>query len=97
MIMKIANYMEDVTANILSDLLKRDEYKRLAGDEKIKLDILAFALNRLPPKYVVTERGHVYTKLNELREQFKTNILVEITKAIQHVESNISNNNNYEK
>jgi competence protein ComFB len=95
--MKIANYMEDVTANILSDLLKRDEYKRLAGDEKIKLDILAFALNRLPPKYVVTERGHVYTKLNELREQFKTNILVEITKAIQHVESNISNNNNYEK
>ena len=85
MIMKIANYMEDVTANILSDLLKRDEYKRLAGDEKIKLDILAFALNRLPPKYVVTERGHVYTKLNELREQFKTNILVEITKLSNKV------------
>jgi len=53
--------------------------------EKCKLDIAAIALNNLPPKYVVTKKGEVYTKIDEMERQFEVNVIKEVTKAINIV------------
>ena len=45
------------------------------------MDIASKALNDLPPHYVVTEKGEVYSKINALRQQFEVDVISAITKA----------------
>lgn len=45
------------------------------------MDIAALALNDLPPKYVATEKGELYSKVNSLRNQFEVDVIAAITKA----------------
>jgi len=77
--------MEDVVLNSLNLILEKEE---MCKCEKCKLDIMALALNRLPPKYVVTEKGRIYTKLAELELQFKADVIRELTKAVEVVKNN---------
>jgi competence protein ComFB len=49
--------------------------------EKCLLDIAAIALNDLPPKYVVTKKGELYSKINTLGQQFEVDVVSAITKA----------------
>ena len=86
--MQIVNFMEETVKRSLEELLAEPAYQGLKLDEKARLDILAYALNHLPPKYVVTERGHLFTRVEEMRQQFRTDILVELSKAIEKVRSN---------
>jgi competence protein ComFB len=81
----LTNYMEDAVRSVLEEMICDEAYQNLTMDPKLKLDVMAYALNRLPAKYVVSDRGHLYTRVQELRQQFKTDIVVELTKAIQHV------------
>jgi len=85
---RLVNYMEDAVKSILEEMLKEDAYQGVAQDEKVRMDVMAYALNRLPPKYVATQRGHIYTRVQELRQQFRTDIIVELTKALQRVLAN---------
>lgn len=84
--MKVYNYMEDIVSDELEKLLGS------AGDickcQKCKLDMAAWALNRLPPQYIVTEKGRVFTKLNEQNIQFQVDIMREVTKAILNISRN---------
>ena len=86
--MHLNNFMEEAVNRSLEELLQEPAYVSLKLNDKIKLDILAFALNHLPPRYVVTEKGHLYTRVDELKQQFRTDIIVELTKAIQRVVEN---------
>jgi competence protein ComFB len=86
--MNLVNYMEDAVRSVLEEMLQEEIYAHLAENERVRLDVMAYTLNRLPPKYVATQRGHIYTRVQELRQQFKTDILVELTKAMQHVMAN---------
>lgn len=86
--MQLVNFMEEAVKRVLEDLLKEDTHQSYQFDEKIKLDIMAFTLNHLPPRYVVSEKGHLYTRVDELRQQFKTDIIVELTRAINQVKAN---------
>lgn len=86
--MQLVNFMEETVKRSLDDLLLESPYKDMGIDSKAKLDILAFALNHLPPKYVVTEKGHLFTRVAEMRQQFRTDILVELSKAIEQVKKN---------
>ena len=83
--MRLHNYMEDIVLNNLNLLLEKEN---MCKCEKCKLDIMALALNRLPSKYVVTHKGHIYTKLAELELQFKADVIRELAKAIEIVKSN---------
>ena len=85
--MSMHNYMEDIVGETLDILIsERDD---LCKCDKCKLDIAAMALNKLSPKYVVTSKGRVYTKLNELEFQHRADILKEVTKAIEFVRVNL--------
>jgi len=84
--MKIQNYMEDVVQDELELLLS--ERENVCSCQKCKYDIMVMALNRLPPKYVITNRGRLYTKLSEQETQFKADVVKEVTKAISQVSRN---------
>ncbi len=86
--MQLLNFMEEAVKHALEELLTESSYQSLKLDEKAKLDVMAFALNHLPPRYVVTEKGRLYTRVDELKQQFKTDIVVELSKAIQQVKAN---------
>jgi competence protein ComFB len=80
--MLFRNYMEDAVDATLDEIL---EFKDSCNCERCRSDIKALALNHLPPKYVVTDMGYVYTKVNELATQFRTDITVAITNAMKMV------------
>lgn len=84
--MEISNYMERIVTENLEWLLAEKE--DICKCYKCKLDMMIWALNRLPPKYVVTEKGRMYTKLKEQEIQFKVDVVKELTKAIMRVSRN---------
>ncbi len=86
--MQLVNFMEEAVKRVFEELLQEAPYRSLPFDEKTKLDILAFTLNHLPPRYLVSEKGLLYTRVDELRQQFKTDIIVELTQAIDRVKAN---------
>jgi len=84
--MKIQNYMEDVVQDELEQLLA--ERTDVCKCQKCKFDMMVWALNRLPPKYVITDRGRLYTKLKEQEVQFRADVVQELTKAIATIKQN---------
>ncbi len=81
--MNLHNTMEKAVFNIIDNVLsKRDD---ICKCDKCKLDIIAIVLNNLPPKYVVTEKGELYSRVDEMEVQFGADIIKEIVKAIDIV------------
>lgn len=80
------NYMEEVVDTTLEEILSRRD--DVCKCERCRMDIKALALNHLPPKYVVTDKGYVYTKVNELESQFKADVTVAVTNAMKVVRKN---------
>ncbi|MGE5473583.1 MAG: late competence development ComFB family protein [Ignavibacteriales bacterium] len=76
--LNIKNYMEEVVYGLFDDVLK-DLNVCTCG--KCRMDIAAIALNQLPAKYIVTEKGELYSKINTLRQQFEVDVISAITKA----------------
>ena len=84
--MLFKNYMEEVVDSTLDEILShRDD---ICKCERCRMDIKALALNHLPAKYVVTDMGYVYTKINELEAQFKADVTVAVTNAMKVVRAN---------
>ena len=78
------NYMEDIVDAKLSQLLPK---LGVCPCERCRLDILAYVLNKMPPKYVVTRKGTIYAKLNLLLSQFDVDIVSLITQAASMVKA----------
>ncbi len=83
---ELSNYMEKLVFN------KYDEVKRsrpeLCDCEQCKLDICAIALNNLAPRYIVSNKGEIFTKLDMMETQFGIDVLMAIGKAIAIVSEN---------
>ena len=82
---KLYNMMETVVGEALQDVLQHEQ--DLCKCEECQLDIMAIALNNLPPTYVGTQKGELYSKLNALSNQFLSDAYREITKAIEVVKN----------
>lgn len=82
----IKNYMESVVDTWLPKIICN--YKDICTCERCIDDIKAIALNGLKPAYIATHKGEVFTKLNELKTQFGTDTIRELTKAIEIVSKN---------
>jgi competence protein ComFB len=83
--------MEEVVGDELELLL--GEKDDLCTCQKCRYDMMVWALNRLTPQYVVTDRGRLYTKLSEQETQFKADVVKVLTRAIQHVAKNPQHDN----
>lgn len=81
--MGLHNLMEDVVRRLLLDLAQKDERLKESG-EKLHSDIMAIALNNLPPKYVSTAKGEMFAK-TQISKQLESDAYLEITRAIEKV------------
>lgn len=75
---QIKNYMEEIVFNQMKEVLQDIN---MCTCDKCIMDIAAIALNDLPPKYIVTEKGELYSKINALKQQFEVDVIAAITKA----------------
>lgn len=64
--MPIVNVMEIFVDQKMKEILPTVE---CCTCEKCLDDIRAMALNKLPPKYVSTDKGKLFSKLNSLKEK----------------------------
>ena len=87
----LENYMEVIVFNLIDDLMAKCDCCKC---EICRMDIAAYALNHLQPKYVVTRKGEVYSKVNELLYyQYNTDITLAILDAIKVVSANPRHHN----
>jgi competence protein ComFB len=56
--------------------------------EQCRYDMACMALNNLRPNYFVSKHGSVYAKLVELSQQSRTDVLIEVTRAVDRVSNN---------
>jgi len=55
--------------------------------EKCKADIIAYALNNLKPRYVVSYKGETFARAEFIGQDHNINITVEVVKAVSVVSS----------
>ena len=79
--MSVKNLMEDVVKSTIDELLKEEKY--FEGASKYKQDIAAYVLNRIPPKYVTSERGILHGRLEaKFLFQQRTDVIFLIHEAL---------------
>ena len=80
--MSFRNLMEDITRAAVEEVIKKDN--ELTQINSNVDDIAAYVLNRVPPKYVTSERGMLHGKLQaRLATQQKTDVFMLIYEAIE--------------
>lgn len=75
---KLINIMED---NVIRAVNKTAPELNCCTCDKCKAELAAYVLNRIPPKYVDTEKGALYTKANHMSADFDMKVLLEIAQA----------------
>lgn len=80
------NYMEQVVHEKLEELLKgRTD---ICTCDQCKTEMITYALNNLPPRYVSSIKGEVFNKIDELDAQQNADISKALAKAVKVVSSN---------
>ncbi|MDN5346490.1 MAG: competence protein ComFB [Clostridia bacterium] len=82
----LKNYMEDCVWELLDKVLEQDP--AACRCPACRYDMVALALNNLPPRYVVREKGEVYSKASMLEIQHRADIYTALTKALAIVKQN---------
>ncbi|BCN31478.1 late competence development ComFB family protein [Anaeromicropila herbilytica] len=78
--------MQIVLKNVTEDIVIK-KYEQMKNTfigckcERCKLDIIAYALNHLPPKYVITSEGELIAHLEAEQTQFDTDLTTLMIKA----------------
>ncbi|AZR73567.1 competence protein ComFB [Anoxybacter fermentans] len=84
--MKIKNYMERIVVEKLDELLQgRTD---ICACEQCRTEMVTYALNHLPPRYVSSHRGEVFTKLDDMNTQNIADVSKVLVKAIEVVSTN---------
>lgn len=78
------NMMEAFTEEVLEEV--KDELNCCLC-EQCRNDIIALALNQLPPRYVVTHAGGAISKADTLRIQHLTDVRTALVRASQVIGS----------
>lgn len=81
--MQLKNYMEIAVSNALEQVLAN--IPNVCRCDRCKMDMMALALNRLPPRYTVTHSGEVFTRLRMWDTGSQAQILTEVTRAALQV------------
>lgn len=78
----LKNYMEGLVLSKLDELAPSLDCCKC---EKCRMDIASYALNRLPPKYVASYEGEVYSKYDSLSVQYEADLINAIYQAAEIV------------
>jgi len=80
----LVNKMENVVKQMAERMLPESG---ICSCSRCLLDVLALALNSLPPKYVVTNIGNAVTNVDLDSSQWKANVTMAVCNAINVVRS----------
>jgi competence protein ComFB len=80
---RLHNLIEDHAAEAYAHLVQH--FPDFCGCEACRMDVLVYALNRLPPKYVIGLEGTVVTDVNLDKDQSRAAIDVAIMEGIRKV------------
>jgi competence protein ComFB len=84
--MAIKNIMEDIILSTIDEIMKEDKF--FIGVDRYKQDIAAYVLNRVPPKYITSERGILHGKLeSRFLFQQKTDVILLIHEALDVIKA----------
>lgn len=78
--MKIKNCVEDFVFEKIDSVLKEDS--TLCRCEKCRTDIALLALNSLKPRYVCTDMGDTYTRLDLYEKVNNLDIMCAVARAV---------------
>ena len=81
--LSLRNHMEEVVFNQMKSVLNGVDVCKC---EKCSMDIAAIVLNELPAKYVVTDKGVLFSKIDALQSQFEIGVTAAIVRAAQIVQ-----------
>lgn len=79
------NYMEDLVQDMLPAVIKN---MTVCKCEQCRMDMMAYALNHLPAKYVVTRKGNLYTRIEAMHSQFDADIITALSHGAALVAEN---------
>jgi competence protein ComFB len=79
----IKNLVEDHVLGAYQTL--RPHFPAFCGCELCREDVLTFALNRIPPRYVSRREGSVVTEVSLEREQSRAAIEVVVMEALRKI------------
>lgn len=80
--MEVKNVMEELVTECINNNIER---LQCCTCEQCKADIAAYVLNHIPPRYVATEKGKLFTKVEQMGKDMKTEIMVEVIRAAEVV------------
>lgn len=83
--MFLKNYMEVAVDHVLPNLMLA--FPGICFCDKCQMDIKALSLNNLKPHYIVSEKGQLYTKVQEMGIQFEADVMKALIDAIAIVGS----------
>ncbi len=81
--MELKNLIEDVVSQTIDDIKK---YHDFCTCQQCRLDISAIALNKIPPRYVVSSKGESYGRADLLAMQKDLDVLAIVLDAIKLVQ-----------
>jgi len=80
---KLKNYTEVMVNDLMGNVLNK--YPTICKCNKCILDIKAIALNLLPTRYVVSETGALYKKIEEMGMQLQVDVTAALVESIEQV------------
>ncbi|HZG55902.1 late competence development ComFB family protein [Paenibacillus sp.] len=81
--MAVHNLMEEIVAKVLKEMITAmPELEKLEPIHRD--DMMAIALNKLPPRYTTTTRGEVIVK-SQVRAQLESDVYRELSEAYKIV------------
>lgn len=84
--MAIRNMMESIVSEVVDEIIHND--KDVSLDNAGREDVIAYVLNRIPSRYVTSERGVIHNALeNRYTPQKRADILVLIYDAFKVIKS----------
>lgn len=84
--MELINYTLKWVWEVMAEILP--QYENICKCKRCQYDIVAFAANKLPPFYVVSKQGYVFSKIKLLSQQSRTDVVAAVIKAIETVSKN---------
>lgn len=81
----VHNYIETMVQELLPRIIDEAD---MCDCIRCKTDVLAISLNNVKPRYVVSEKGELYTKLDTLEAQNEADVVKEMAKACYIVKNN---------
>jgi len=81
--MLVKNMVEPMVWETIKKVL--DSKPEACRCEKCQADMAAYALNKLPPKYVVSRKGEIIARTVSLDNKYYIAVLVAVTDAVEVV------------